>query len=249
MREYGGTPECRMPEPLKLFTSRAERYPEPEAADIVQGTARVFLAAVPVIGGSITETLSLVLAPAVTRRRDEWFKELANALDRLEQKFESFKIGELANNEPFISAVIQATRAAIATHQPEKRAMLRNALLNSAAGYGPSEELQEVFVAAIEELSVSHIRILNFYWTGLTDLIKAGKWDSLHPYALSNYLTAIGELHPEMKGQGDFLSYLMTDLKNRGFSTISRPADSFPQSPGVTNLGVQFLKFILTPPV
>jgi hypothetical protein len=183
------------------------------------------------------------------RRRDEWFKDLADALDRLEQKVEGFKIEELADNEPFISAVIQATRSAVATHQPDKRSMLRNALLNSALGGGPTEELQEVFIAAIDALSLHHIRILNFYWTGLTELSKAGKWDSLHPYALVNYMTAVSELYPDMKGQEDFLLYLMTDLKSRGFSTISRPGDAFPQSPGITNMGVQFLQFILTSPV
>jgi len=126
--------------------------------------------------------------------------------------------------------------------------MLRNALLNSALGRGPTEELHEVFFAAIDALSPYHIRILNFYWTGLTELNKAGKWDSLHPYALANYATAIGELYPDMKGQEDFLLYLMTDLKSRGFSTISRPADSFPQTPGITKMGIQFLQFILTSP-
>ena len=190
----------------------------------------------------------MVLAPAVARRRDEWSKELADALERLEQKVEGFKVEELANNEPFISAVIQATRTAIATHRPDKRAMLRNALLNSALGRGPAEELQEVFFAAIDALSLNHIRILNFYWTGLSELNKAGKWDSLHPYALSNCATAIGELYPDMKGQEDLLLYLMTDLKSRGFSTISRPADSFPQPPGITYMGIQFLQFILSSP-
>ena len=59
-------------------------------------SARALLAAIPVIGGSITETLSMVLAPAVARRRDEWFKELADALDRLEQKAEGFRVEELS---------------------------------------------------------------------------------------------------------------------------------------------------------
>src|ERR1700676_5480182 len=57
-------------DPIKLFSSRAERYPEPTEADIVQGTARAALAAIPFVGGSITEALSMVLAPAVTRREE-----------------------------------------------------------------------------------------------------------------------------------------------------------------------------------
>jgi len=34
------------------------------------------LAAIPVIGGTVSEVLSMVLAPSVSRRRDEWFREL-----------------------------------------------------------------------------------------------------------------------------------------------------------------------------
>jgi hypothetical protein len=235
-------------QPVKLFASRAERYPEPDGADIVQGGARTLLAAIPLIGGSITEALSMVLAPAVVRRRDEWFRELADALDRLEQKVEGFKVEEIANNEPFISAVIQATRAATATHRPEKRAMLRNALLNSALGRGPAEELQEFFFASLDALSLNHIRILKFYWKGIAELSEAGKWNPVSlTYALTNYAGAIGELYPDLRGQEDYLLCLMTDLKSRGFSTISRPADSFPQGPAITNAGIQFLRFILDP--
>jgi hypothetical protein len=159
-----------------------------------------------------------------------------------------FKIENLADNEPFITAVIQVTRSAIATHQPDKRTMLRNALLNSAVGRGPKEELQEVFIAAIDALSLSHIKILNFYRNGIDELTKAGLYDPMYPYALVNYSTAIGELYPDMEGHEDFLLYLMTDLRSRGFSTIGRPGDSFPQHPGVTNMGVEFLRFILEPP-
>ena len=52
-----------------------------------------------------------------------------------------------------------------------------------------------------------------------------------------------------MKGQGDLLLCLMTDLKSRGFFPRSRDQpDGFPQTPGITNIGVQFLQFILTSP-
>ena len=57
-------------DPIQLFSKRSERYPEPSDADVALGAGRAALAAIPFVGGSITEVLSLVLAPAVTRRRD-----------------------------------------------------------------------------------------------------------------------------------------------------------------------------------
>jgi hypothetical protein len=235
--------------PIKLFASRSEQYPEPEDIDKAHGALRVVLSAIPGIGSPLTELLSMVLAPSVVRRHDDWLKNLAGDFDRLESKVDGFKMQNLADNEPFISAAIQATRIAIGTHHQEKREMLRNALLNVAVGKGPQEELQEVFFAAIESLSPLHMRILKFYWTGLSELAEASKWDAMRPYELQNYSTAIGELHPDLKRKEDVLLYIMTDLKNRGFSTVGRPADSFPQSPAITNMGVQFLQFVLVPPV
>jgi hypothetical protein len=37
-------------EPIKLFASRADRYPEPDVADNVQGVTRAALAAIPILG-------------------------------------------------------------------------------------------------------------------------------------------------------------------------------------------------------
>jgi hypothetical protein len=238
-----------MPEkPIKLFASRADRYPEPDGADVVQLAARAALAAIPVFGGPINELLSTILAPAVTRRRDDFFKEFLDDYERLEAKVDGFKAEDLANNESFVSAVIQATRIAVGTHHVEKREMLRNALLNIAAGRCPHEDLQEFYLATVEAFSVSHINVLKFLWTGLADLNRAGIWNAMRPYAIGDHLTAIGHLYPNLKGQEGFLSYLMTDLKNRGFSSVAKPADVFPQNPAITNLGIEFLRFVLEPP-
>jgi|SRR5579863_612261 len=234
--------------PIKLFSTHADRYPERDDLDVALGAVRAALAAIPYVGGSITELLSMVLAPPVMRRRDEWLMELADGLDRLKATVEGFKIENLADNEPFVSAVIQATRIAIGTHEQEKRAMLRNALLNIAAGKGPQEELQQIYLDAIDAFTLSHVKVLKLLWTGLNDLIRAGLWDTLHPYAISDYATAIGHLHPDLKGQDGLMQYVMTDLMNRGFSSVSRPTDTFSPSPRVTNMGIEFLRFVLEPP-
>jgi hypothetical protein len=147
-------------EPTKLFASRAERYPQSTAADAAQGTARAALAAIPLVGGSITEVLSMVLAPAVERRKDQWLRELADGLDEVEAKVDGFKIENLQHDEAFVSAVIQASRSAISTHKQEKREALRNALLNIALGRGPGQDEEQIFLRYIDELTPWHIRIL-----------------------------------------------------------------------------------------
>jgi hypothetical protein len=151
-------------ESIKLFATRSEQYPEPRAEDVVHGTIRAGLAAIPLVGGSVTELMSIVLTPAVARRRDEWLKELADALEKLEKKVEGFKFENLAENEAFISATIQATRIAIGTHQKEKREYLRNALLNIATGKNSDEIKQQIFLNAVEAFSTVHVKALNLIW-------------------------------------------------------------------------------------
>jgi hypothetical protein len=56
-------------------------------------------------------------APAIARRRDQWFKELADGLEQLEDNVEGFKITNLEHDEEFVSAVIEASRSAISTHK------------------------------------------------------------------------------------------------------------------------------------
>ncbi|HEV2385873.1 MAG TPA: hypothetical protein VGS20_01330 [Candidatus Acidoferrales bacterium] len=224
-------------EPIRLFPTRAESYPEPDGADTMQGIARAGLAAIPVFGGSVTEILSLVLAPAVQLRRDEWFRELADAVDRLEKRLDGFKIENLVQDDAFVSATIQATRIAVATHQREKREMLRNALLNIATGKGPREELQQVYLNAVGDFTASHVKVLQFLWKGNT---------ALRP-PITNYGQAIEQAHPELRGQGDFVQHIMNDLRNRGFSHLSGPSAAHPQHPAITNLGIEFLTFLSAP--
>lgn len=149
--------------PIKLFSKRSERYPEPDETDTIQGGALAALSAIPVIGGTVTEILSMILAPAVSRRRDEWLKELADGLDQLEEKVDGFEVEKLAGNEGFVSAVIQATRTAATTHQREKLEIIRNAVLNVSLSRGTDEEKQIFFLHLIDMFSLTHFEILRLF--------------------------------------------------------------------------------------
>jgi hypothetical protein len=236
---------CMAEDPIKLFASRAERYPQPTEVDTAQAVARVGIAAIPAIGGSINEFLSLVLAPAVARRRDEWFKELADDFDQMEKKVEGFKVEKLIDNEAFVSATIQATVIAIRTHQHEKREYLRNALLNIAKGMTPDEIKQQFFLNAIEAFTPTHIRALNVIWRGASLKVN---WDyNSIPIPQRTYGAAIGISAPEVKGQTSLIAAFLADLRNRGFSNLSGPDLAFPQGSAITNFGIEFLNFVLSP--
>jgi hypothetical protein len=231
-------------DPTKLFATRADRYPESDESDIAQGAIRTALASIPVFGGPITEVLSLVLAPAVARRRDEWFKELAEALDHVEANVEGFKVEDLAQNEAFISATIQATRIAVGTHQKEKREYLRNTILHVAEGDAPDEEQQQIFLRYLEDFTATHVKLLDFFAHASQILEEKGVRIEGN---MTTYRRAVEQcLYPRWRHE--FLRQVIVDLRIRGLSAVQDLDDNFfPNSPAVTGYGRAFLNFVLAP--
>lgn len=223
----------------ELIPSRADQYPEPDDRDVASEIAVRLIDHVPIANLVADIVLPRFFIPAINRRRDEWFKELASDLSQLEDRVE-----HIFNDEAFISASIQATHIAVATHQREKRQYLRNALLNIAEGKRPDETKQQIFLNAIEAFSPAHVRALNVIWRG-PGLFK---WDDHGvPIARRNYGAAIEIFVSEVKGQPSLIAAVLTDLRNRGFSTLDRADYPFPAGSLMTNLGVEFLNFVLSP--
>jgi hypothetical protein len=237
--------------PTKPIATRANSYPEQTEMDAVQGVARAAIAAIPLIGGTITELVSLVMAPAVERRKDEWLKELADALDELEAKFDDFKIEDLQHNEQFVSAVIEASRSAISTHRLEKRQALRNALLNIALHRLADEDLQETFLRYIDDLTVWHLRFLWVFQDPQRALTTKG--NRANSYGLGGADQILETVYAELSGRRDIYDQIATDLFNRGL--LNTPADflhtmmtaSGTVAKRTTPLADNFLDFISNP--
>lgn len=227
----------------KLFTTRAEQYPEPRAADIALGTTRAAIAGIPLVGGSITESMSVLFASPLEGRRNQWFREFANDFDRLEEKVEGCTIQSLVQDEVFVTAAIQATRIALSTHQVEKRALLRNALLNIATGHAPNEDMQHVYLRFIDEFTPSHVKLLYFLWTCNSRLAAANGGILPQPMDFNSVLQM---LEPELQTQGELVQQILEDLRSRGFATLQKINYAFPQDV-VTNAGISFLQFVLLP--
>ena len=57
-----------------------------------------------------------LVGPKIAQRRDEWLELLSTKVSELETKVDG-----LADNQMFITAVFEATTAALKTHEQEKR--------------------------------------------------------------------------------------------------------------------------------
>lgn len=231
-------------EPIKLFAKRSERIPQREDADDVGEAALELLKKVPLVGDTTAYILSLFFNP-FEQRRDDWFKELADDLDDLSHTVQGCTAENLVKDPAFVSATIQATRIAIGTHNKEKRKYLRNALLNIAKGTTSDEIMQQLFLNAIEAFTPAHVKALNLIWRGAGLKIR---WDENKiPMQGRNYGAAIGLLAAELTGQPALTGAVLADLRARGFSNLAGPDQVFPQGGIITNLGVAFLKFVLSP--
>jgi hypothetical protein len=129
-------------DPVKLFATRAERFPHPDDGDTLRAAIEKGVELVPVAGPITTFITSRFWAPSASRRLEEWLKEFADDFDR---HCEGCKATSLVNDEAFISASIQVARIVVGTHQAEKRRYLRNALINIALARGPDDFKQQFF--------------------------------------------------------------------------------------------------------
>lgn len=231
-----------------MFEKRLE-VPEKGPADYLVGAIKVAAAALPWWAAPGVELAAHLFGTPIERRRDEFLDDFAWVVRETAAKVDDLQPENLSENEAFVSAAQQAARIAMSTHQREKREYLRNALLNIAIRREPSEEFQQIFLKAIEAFSVSHVKVLNVLWTGVTNLQAMGLWKASTPVGITDYAHAIGALHPELKSQDDLLRYIITDLRNWGMTNMGGPTDRFPAggSQAITNMGVRFLRFVLSP--
>jgi hypothetical protein len=136
---------------------------EPTLADHRFAIIKGGLSAVPFVGGVLAEEMGLLVMGPLTRRRDEWWADVAQRVRYLESKEQGFKFEDLANDAQFVSAMIQATQSAERTHRKEKLEALRNAVLNIALGHKPAEDLQAIFLSLVDSFAPVHLELLRFF--------------------------------------------------------------------------------------
>jgi hypothetical protein len=117
---------------------------------------------VPDIGESASELFNAIILPPISKRRDQWIEILASAIVSLYEII-NLDIEALSQNEQFITTVMYASQIAIRNHQKEKLEALRNAVLNSALGTSPEEDLELIFLNFIDTFTIRHLKLLEYF--------------------------------------------------------------------------------------
>ena len=215
--------------------------PRPNASDHAYAIVRAGIGAIPFVGGSASELLNQFIAPSLERRRDAWLRGLVDRIIQLEEKG-LLDFEKLQGNEAFVTAVLQASRAALMTQDAEKLEALRNAVLHSALEGDPDEAIQSIYLALVERLTPAHIVILR--WAS-----QPHRSSSQDPASLRT--ETLGQAVPQFVGRPQLVGALQRDLDNAGLiegGTLyedTHLAES--HRPWATDLGRGFLAFISEP--
>jgi hypothetical protein len=225
--------------------------PEPSKSDraIAGATALVkgVAGAIPVAGSFMAEVIDLLYKQPIDKRREEWLKEVAMAVDAIGKKQAELTPQALANDEAFVTVLHQATEVALRTHQREKRKRLRHAVISSASSSAPELDRQLYFVRLIEELSVNQIIVLDFYRNPQAWFTRRGK--KPRDFHSAGRDAALKEAYPEIANGQHFQHLVAGDLERRGLmsSLSGMVTGASVYAPATSTLGNQFLDFVSEP--
>lgn len=222
--------------------------PLPSLGDAAHAIARAGLSFIPVVGGPAVELLNTIVMPPLQRRREKWMRDVGEALQRLEAHGK-VRLDGLSTNDDFVDTAVRATMTALRTSQEEKRAALRNAVLNAALPTAPDQAVQEMFVRWVEELTVWHLRILKLFqdpraWAERKDIQYSGSMSTSLAQILETGL-------PQLRGRREFYDQVWNELHQRGLVNTSKLQGMMTAEGALerrtTEIGDAFLRFISEP--
>lgn len=222
-----------------------DSLPHKTIGDHIHLGARTLISAIPTLGGPALELFNAVVAPPLERRRNRWLNELADRIYALEGE-KRLNLDELGKNEGFISAVMNATTAALRSHQKEKLAALRNAVLNSALGQCPDEAKGAMFLALVEQFTVWHLLILR----ELSALDSSLGQNYPPKTSFEEIARAVSQKNLELRSQQPLVELIVEDLCRKGLVFWSRgtTVTYIPRgTKQVTPLGQEFLMYVSEP--
>jgi len=177
------------------------------SGDAAQQIGKAVLSAVPIAGGPLAVLFENIFTAPLEKRKEQ----LAGVINELQTRVEDLTPEKLSENEAFITVTLQASQIALRNHQSEKLNALRAAILHSALPNAPEENLQQIFLRLIDQLTPWHLGILAMlhdpvHWM-LKNEISNPNW------GMGGVSTVIEHCFPQLKGQRELYDHIVRELQ------------------------------------
>jgi hypothetical protein len=217
---------------------------EENAGDHAHRIARSALSFLPLVGDTAVEILNYIISTPLEKRRNAWFQSLGEKVLKLERSGK-VDVDELKQNELFVTIVMQATQAAIRSHEDEKLEALRNAVSNTALNCSIDESIQQMFIRFVDEFTPWHIRLLKLLQNPHAWFLSNNK----RPPSMSiggSKMQMIKTAFPELQVEA-FVEQMARDFNGRGLAgegLKTMMTGSGVMAPSTTELGNRFVSYI-----
>ncbi len=259
------------------MSNSLERLPKPSLEDfmallISAGLSQFSeLHLLPGSGNVVSGLFQQYLTPPMQRRTNVLLEGVLSDLEELKSQGR-VSIEDIVKNEQFTTAVLQAVSISQRTTAEEKRALLRNAVVNTVLPSTLNDDLQAIFYNHIDRLTYGHIRMLKLHhdaprwdWGNLTtrhvghpktELLKAHPDIVIEDYIELQYIR-------DLMSDGLILSYPLEEMGHIATRMPGRQETSFdglyiavstakgnPLQYGqslATEIGDQFIDYVTSP--
>jgi hypothetical protein len=185
-----------------------EYVPSLESAeDKIHRTIRAAIALCPAGSGTLLEIFNMLWKPPAEARAEKWIEDVIDSLNILSERVGN--IESLIIGEEFQSLLITANQLVLKHHQVEKIKFFSNAVVNSLTTPTLSYDKKITFMNLLDELTVSHIQILEMLRNGIIWGIDKETTESRYTYYLARELF---KLKPDLVGESLFVEKIVQDL-------------------------------------
>lgn len=212
---------------------KRRKYPtEKSGADYLITAAETAAGLIPepITSTAIQQLIGLI-TPPLQRRQENWLMGLGERVEHLEEAVSDIDKDRLAEDPMFVSALVRASQLALGTHQKEKLKALQNAVVNSALPDRPDENLQQMLLNYINDLTVWHIVALkylpapdepkrNYYQEYANEMDKRNLQERLAK------ISSVAGIHPMPEGfesgfnDNPLETQILLDLHSRGLIEV-----------------------------
>jgi len=221
--------------------------PERTTSDTVHAVVKSIASAIPTAGGPLSVLLETLFAPPLERRREKWFKQLAEVVSQLELRVADLTAEKLSQNEIFVTVALQATQIALRNHHEEKLSALRGAVLHSGLPHGPDEQLQLMFLQFVDELTPTHLAMLALFNGPV-------QWMERHhihypAWGMGGVSVIIEHCFPTLRGKREVYEQVVRDLQARGlihqgqFLNVTMSGNGMVET-RTTDIGKTFITYV-----